>query len=113
SHLTALCTHLATLHSEAFCWDASSWCGPAFADVVVLEAERSGLGMRDLVRAFVHLLEVAEQHREIDVPALLGLAPAVSNNGQSSATVREEDPQPHSLDAAPPTVDRATEILLQ
>lgn len=107
--LVVLCTHLAKLHAVAYGWGASSWNDPALANAFLVEAEMAGLGMRDLVRAFVHLLEVAEQHREINVPALLGLAQAVSQNDLSPTTAREEEPNRTVLMPHAPTVGPATE----
>jgi hypothetical protein len=67
----SLCQLLRRNHEEAFMWDMAGRFSDELIQAFIRETERLGMGMREVVKAFVHLLEIAEQHRSTDVDGAL------------------------------------------
>lgn len=67
----ALCRHLREIHEEAYGWSVGGRLSDDALRVFVNETARLNMENRDVVKVFVHLLEVAEQHGGADVGAML------------------------------------------
>src|ERR1044071_730825 len=66
-----LCRHIRCNHEEAFMWSMDGQFSDEFLHAFVGETERLNMSIREMVKAFVYLLEVAEQHRSADVEGSL------------------------------------------
>ncbi len=66
-----LCGCLRNLHADAYGDSGYRRFSDKFLGRFVDNAQRNNLGVREVVRSFVHCLEVADQHREVDVAGAL------------------------------------------
>lgn len=57
-----LCNKLRNLHEHAYSWSANNKISPAFVKAYIDEAERHSLLQREIVRSFVNILDVCQQH---------------------------------------------------
>ncbi len=57
-----LCHRLRGLHEYAYSWSASGRISSAFIESYLDEAERHSLLQRDIVRSFVNILDICQQH---------------------------------------------------
>lgn len=71
SDVLALCRHLIAIHQQAFNWTADGCFSDGFVESFVSEANRMSMGPRETVKALAHFLEIAEQHREVNIRRLL------------------------------------------
>jgi hypothetical protein len=77
SDVLSLCRHLRDYHGEAFMWDVNGRFGDQFLEVFVRESESKSMAIREMIKALVHLLEIAEQHRDVDVECALNFGRSV------------------------------------
>jgi len=66
-----LCKRLRDYHGDAFMWRAKERFADHFLERLVHETEGHGMGTREVVKALVHLLEIAEQHPTADINGAL------------------------------------------
>lgn len=71
SDVVNLCKRLRGYHEEAFMWNVNERFSDKFLEGFVNDTERLNMGIRDVIKAFVHLLEIAEQYRCADVEGSL------------------------------------------
>jgi hypothetical protein len=67
AELIGMCQFLRDIHAEAYGTVGYGQLSGKFVNQFINEAHRLNMGVREVVKAFVHLLEVAEQHRNVDV----------------------------------------------
>jgi hypothetical protein len=68
--MVGLYTLMRRQHEKAYGWRASDRITDGFVDQLANAAQRYGWGYREATRTFVHILELAEQHREAHAEAL-------------------------------------------
>lgn len=68
-----LCYKLRGLHEHAYSWSASDRVSLDFIESFIDEAERCSLLQRDIVRSFVNILDICEQHPSCDPAQELSL----------------------------------------
>jgi hypothetical protein len=74
-----ICKKLRHYHEAGFSWNAKGRLTDRFIERYVDHAQRLSLGTRDVIKAFVHLLEISEQHRDFDVTSSLQSQRAAAN----------------------------------
>jgi len=65
-HNKELCSRLRGLHEHAYSWPASERVSLDFIESFIDEAEKRSLHQRDIVRSFVNILDVCQQHPSCD-----------------------------------------------
>lgn len=76
-----LCRHLRACHEIAFSWKTNGRFSDAFLEVFLSKGERFGLGLRETIKAFVDLLEVAQQYPTVDVAHALSVGATIKQAG--------------------------------
>jgi hypothetical protein len=71
SEVADLCKRLCTYHEQAFSWDSGGRFSYNFIGRFLDQAERLNMGIREVVRSFVHLLDICEQHPHVNIEGTL------------------------------------------
>lgn len=73
----SLCKRLRGYHEEAYEWRASERLSDKYVGEFIIETVRQGMGLREVIKAFVHLLEIAEQYRDTNLEDAIRVTPRV------------------------------------
>ena len=66
-----LCKRLRGYHEEGFDWKSDGRFSNKFEERFVNKTQRLNMGIRDIIKSFVHLLEISEQYPNVDVEGAL------------------------------------------
>jgi bacteriophage exclusion system BrxC/D-like protein len=71
SDVVNLCKRLRSHHEQGFSWSTKGKLSDNFVERFVSQTGRLNMGIRDVIKSFVHLLEISEQYPDVEVEGTL------------------------------------------